>query len=120
MLTRIRARRAIVLACVAVLSLAAFTAVAVAAHSHSARKSVTLVQGQTKTVNVRYPFALKFAGAKYRCTAVVSGAARRKVRILSRGSAVGGTVCRVKAKNTSRISGLDGVAKLTVIATTIH
>jgi preprotein translocase subunit SecA len=121
MLSRtIKTRRVLALACVAVLSLAAFTAVAIAAHSHSARKSVPLLQGQTKTVSVRYPFALKFAGARYRCTAVASGAARRRVRILSRGSALGGTVCRVKAKNTSAVQGLDGTAKLTVIATTIH
>ena len=115
----IKTRRVLALACVAVLSLA-FSAVAIAAHSHSARKSVPLVQGQTKTVSVRYPFALKFRGARYRCTAVASGPARRRVRILSRGSAVGGSVCRVKAKNTSAVQGLDGTATLTVIATTIH
>lgn len=120
MLTRIRARRAIVLSCVAVLSLAAFGAVAFAKTTKSARKTVALEQRQIKTVSVRYPFALKYGGAKYSCAFRVSGPARHKVKILSHGSALGGTVCRVKAQNTSRVSGLDGTASLTVIATTTY
>jgi hypothetical protein len=76
------------------------------------------VQKQTKTINVGYPQALKHRGAKYSCTAKVSGPAKGKVKILSRGSALGGTVCRVKAQNTSKVSGLDGTASVTVTATT--
>ena len=116
----IKARRAIVLACVAVLSLAAFGAVAFAKTTRSARKSVILLQRQTKTVTVGYPFALKYKGAKYSCSYRVSGPARGKVKILSHGSVLGGSACRVKARNTSTVSGLDGTAKITVIATTTY
>ena len=77
-----------------------------------------MLQGQTKTINVAYPQALKHSGARYSCTASVSGPARSQVKILSRGSALGGSVCRVKARNNSRVSGLDGTAKITVKATT--
>jgi hypothetical protein len=123
MLTRsIKARRATaaVLACATALSLAAVAGVSSAKTTKSAHKTVTLLQGQTKTINVGYPQALKHAGAKYSCTAKVSGPAKRKVRILSRGSALGGSVCRVKAKNTSKVSGLDGTARITVTATTTY
>lgn len=91
---------------------------ALVATTKSAHKTVALLQGQTKTITVGYPNALKNKGATYSCTATVSGPARRMVKILSRGSALGGTVCRVKAKNTSRVSGLDGTARITVTATT--
>jgi hypothetical protein len=113
-----RRATAAVLACGTALSLVAVDGVALAKTTKSARKTVTLVQGQTKTINLGYPQALKHKGAKYSCTATVSGPARKKVKILSRGPALGGTVCRVKAKNTSTISGLDGTAKVTVTATT--
>jgi hypothetical protein len=117
----IRARRAAVaLVCGTALSVAAFGAVAAAKTTKSARKSVVLVQRQTKTINVGYPFALKYKGARYSCRVSVSGPARRKVTILSKGPAVGGTVCRVRARNNSRVSGLDGTAKVTVTATTTY
>ena len=91
---------------------------ALVANTKSAHKTVALLQGQTKTINVGYPNALRNKNARYSCTATVSGPARRSVKILSRGSALGGSVCRVKAKNTSRVSGLDGTARITVTATT--
>ena len=117
----IRARRAVVaLVCGTALSVAAFGAVAAASTTKSARKSVALLQRQTKTINVGYPFALKYRGARYSCKVGVSGPARRKVAILSKGPAVGGTVCRVRARNNSRVSGLDGTAKVTVTATTTY
>jgi hypothetical protein len=117
----IKARRvAVALVGAAVLSLVAFGALAAAKTTLSSRKSVTLLQRQTKTVNVRYPLALKYKGAHYTCTARVSGPAKNKVKILSHGSAVGGTVCRVVARNSSRVSGLDGIAKLTVTASTTY
>jgi hypothetical protein len=123
MLTRsIKARRAtaVVLACCTALSLGAVAAASSAKTTKSARKTVTLLQGRTKTINVGYPQALKHAGARYSCTAKVSGPAKSKVKILFRGSALGGSVCRVKAKNTSRVSGLDGIARITVRATTTY
>jgi hypothetical protein len=121
MLTRsIKARRAtaVALACCTALSLGVLAAAPSAKTTKSAHKTVVLLQGKTKTINVGYPQALKHAGAKYSCTAKVSGPAKSKVKILSRGSALGGTVCRVKAKNTSKVSGLDGTAKITVTART--
>lgn len=123
MLTRtIKARRgaAAVLACGTMLSLAAFAGASFAKTTRSAHKTVTLQQRQTKTIDVGYPQALKHAGAKYSCTAKVSGPAKKSVKILSRGSALGGSVCRVKAKNTSTVSGLDGIARVTVTARTTY
>ncbi len=111
---------AAVLACAAAPSLTAVAGAASAKTTKSAHKTVVLLQGQTKTITVAYPQALKYAHAKYSCTAKVSGPARKKVKILSRGSALGGSVCRVKAKNTSKVSGLDGTAKITVTAKTTH
>jgi hypothetical protein len=123
MLTRtikVRGATAAALACAAALSLAAFAGTSSAKVTKPAHKTVVLLQRQTKTINVRYPAALQHAGAKYSCTAKASGPARRSVKILSKGSALGGTVCRVKAKNTSTTSGLDGTAKITVTATTTY
>jgi hypothetical protein len=123
MLTRsIKARcaTAAVLACAAAVSLASVAGVSSAKTTKWAQKTVTLLQGQTRTINVGYPQALKHAGAKYACTAKVSGPAKSKVKILSRGSAQGGSVCRVKAKNTSKVASLDGIAKITVRARTTY
>jgi hypothetical protein len=72
----------------------------------------------TKTFQVRYPFALKFKGARYSCRATVSGLGKTYVKILSRGSAIGGTVCRVKARNNAMLPSLDTTANVRVIATT--
>jgi hypothetical protein len=85
--------------------------------SHS--KTVTLQGRTTKTVDVGYPNALKFRGAKYSCTWKVSGVDPRKVKILFHGSVKGGTVCRVKARNPARPS-IDASVKLKVTATTVH
>jgi hypothetical protein len=124
MLTRsIKARcaTAAVLVCATPLSLAAVAGASSGMKTtKSARKTVTLLQGQNKTIDVGYPQALKHAGAKYSCTDKVSGPAKSKVKILSRGSALGGSVCRVRAKNTSKVSGLDGTASITVAAKTTY
>jgi hypothetical protein len=81
-------------------------------------KAFVLPAHTTKTFQVRYPFALRFSGATYSCKAVVSGLGKRFVRILSRGSALGGTVCRVRARNNAALPSLDTTAKVRVIATT--
>ena len=123
MLTRsIKARcaAAAVLACAAALSLAAVAGGSSAKTTKSAHKTVTLLQGKTKTIDVGYPQALKHAGAKYACTDKVSGPAKSKVKTLSGGSALGGSVCRVEAKNASKVSGLDGTASITVTARTTY
>ncbi len=116
---RLKARLTVVaaLACVAALSLAA---VALAKTRTTHRKTVTLPAKNTKTIDARYPFALKFKNATYHCGFRVSGPGRSQVKILSHGSALGGSVCRVKAKNTSKVSGLDGIARITVRATTTY
>jgi hypothetical protein len=82
-------------------------------------KTFILPAQTTKTFQVGYPLALKFKGARYSCRATVSGLGKGYVKILSRGSALGGTVCRVKARNNAMLPSLDTTANLKVIATTI-
>jgi hypothetical protein len=81
-------------------------------------KTFILPAHTTKTFQVGYPLALKFKGARYSCRAAVSGLGKGYVKILSRGSALGGTVCRVKARNDAMLPSLDTTASLKVIATT--
>ena len=81
-------------------------------------KTFVLPAHTTKTFQVRYPFALRFSGATYSCRATVSGLGKRFVKILRRGSALGGTVCRVKARNNAALPSLDTTAKVKVTATT--
>ena len=115
---RIRGRLAAagVVACVAALSVA--PAALGAAGRESASKTITLNGKQTKTVTVGYPHALEFPGARYTCTWKIKGVDPGKIKILSHGSALGGTVCRVKAHNPAAPS-LDASVRFTVIATTI-
>ncbi len=86
----------------------------------SRSKTFVLPAGRTKSFDVRYPSALKYKRARYYCQAVVSGPGKRYVKILSRGSALGGTVCRVRARNTAKLPSLDTTAKIKVIAATVH
>jgi hypothetical protein len=81
-------------------------------------KTFILPAHTTKTFQVRYPFALEFKGARYSCRATVSGLGKTYVKILSRGSALGGSVCRVKARNNAMLPSLDTTGTLKVIATT--
>src|SRR5437660_8564138 len=83
-------------------------------------KTFTLHAHTTKTFQVGYPAALKFKGARYSCRVTVTGPGRKGVRILSRGSALGGTVCRVKARNTNKFEDPLDDAKLKVTATTVY
>ncbi len=126
MLTRsmkMRFATAAVLVCAMALGL---TAVAGASSTKTkkttktAHKTVMLLQGQTKTVDVPYPQALKHAGAKYSCTAKASGPAKGKVRILSRGSALGGSVCRVKARNRNKFEDPLDDARIKITTTTTY
>jgi hypothetical protein len=84
----------------------------------SISKTFILPAHATKTFQVRYPSALQFKGATYSCRATVSGLGKRYVKILSRGSALGGTVCRVKARNNAMLPSLDTTATVKVTATT--
>ena len=85
-------------------------------HHKSNHKSFVLPANTTKTFDVPYPFALKFRNATYSCTATVTGLGRRNVRILGRSSAMGGSVCRVRARNTATIPSIDTTAKVRVTA----
>jgi hypothetical protein len=86
----------------------------------SNRKTFILPASTTRTFNVGYPVALKYKNAKYSCTATVSGLGKKNVKILSRRSALGGTVCRVKARNTAKLPSLDTTANVRVTATTTY
>jgi uncharacterized protein YjbI with pentapeptide repeats len=86
----------------------------------SRSKTFVLPANSTKTFDVGYPSALKYRRARYFCDALVSGRGKRFVKILSRRSARGGTVCRVRARNTAKLPSLDTTAKVKVIATTVR
>jgi len=118
---RLRGRFAalVALACVVALTApAALLGTASAKTQKSNSKTFILPAHTTKTFQVEYPFALEFKGATYSCRATVSGLGKRFVKILSRGSALGGTVCRVKARNNAMLPSLDTTAKVRVTATT--
>jgi hypothetical protein len=106
------------LVCAAALTGPAALLDAAAKTPKSNSKTFILPAHTTKTFQVGYPFALKFKGAKYSCRATVSGLGKGYVKILSRGSAVGGTVCRVQARNNAMLPSLDTTANVKVIATT--
>jgi hypothetical protein len=118
---RLRGRFAAVVALVCAAALtgpAALLGVAAAKTPKSNSKTFILPAHTTKTFQVRYPSALKFGGATYSCRATVSGLGKRFVKILSRGSALGGSVCRVKARNNAQLPSLDTTANIKVTATT--
>ena len=117
---RLRGRFAAVVALVCAAALTAPAAVlgAAAKTPKSNSKTFILPAHTTKTFQVQYPFALEFKGAKYSCRATPSGLGKRFVKILSRGSALGGTVCRVKVRNNAMLPSLDTTAKVKVTATT--
>lgn len=119
-----RARRTAVaaLACATALTgtSAALAGTSAAKTRKSKSKTFTLPAKTTKTFSVGYPVALKYKNAKYSCTATVSGLGKKNVKILSRGSALGGSVCRVKARNSAKLPSIDTTAKVRVTATTTY
>jgi len=108
----------VALVCAAALTAPAALLGAAAKTQKSNSKTFILPAHTTKTFQVEYHFALEFKGATYSCRATVSGLGKRFVKILSRGSALGGTVCRVKARNNAMLPSLDTTAKVKVTATT--
>jgi hypothetical protein len=116
---RSKARFGLVAVLACAIALMSLGAVALAKTRHSASKTVSLPGQTTKTIDVRYPQALKFRNAKYSCTYKVTGVDPRKVKILFHGSARGGTVCRVKARNPARPS-IDATVRVKVTATTTY
>jgi hypothetical protein len=118
---RVKARFRVVAALACAIALMSVAAVALAKTRHSASKTVTLPAKTTKTIDVGYPQALKYKNAKYSCAVkVVNTVDPKKVKILSHGSAKGGTVCRVKARNTVQRPSIDATAHVKVTATTTY
>jgi hypothetical protein len=118
-----RARRGAVVAlgcAIALTASAAFAGAAAAKTRTSNSKTFLLPASVTKTFDVGYPFALKFKNAKYSCAAKVFGLGREHVKILSRGSAQGGTVCRVRVRNNAPIPSIDTTARVRVTAATTY
>lgn len=112
---------AAIAAITAVMGAALVGPAAVAAKTRlSKSKTVTVHSHTTKTINVGYPAALKYGGAKYSCTAKISGPGKSGARILRRGSALGGSVCRVTVRNSNKYEDpLDDI-KVKVTATTTY
>jgi type 1 fimbria pilin len=79
----------------------------------SRSKTITIDGDQTETINVVYPNALKREIIARECSWKIDAVNPGKVRILFHGTVLGGTVCRVKARNTSEPS-----VKIKVTATT--
>ncbi len=120
---RLRARvgAVAVLACTTALTGAPVALVSASARTRkTTARTFTLPGHTTRTFTVGYPVALKYKGARYSCTVRVSGLGRRYVRILSRGSALGGSVCRVRARNNAKLPSLDTTARLRVTTTTTY
>ncbi len=118
---RVRAHLATIVTTAVVLSAALALPAGVGAKTRlSKSKAFTLHSHTTKTFNVGYPAALKYSGAKYSCMATISGPGKSGAKILSKGSALGGSVCRVKARNNNKFEDpLDDV-KIKVTATTTY
>jgi hypothetical protein len=87
--------------------------------------ATTIAAGQTRTVTVIYPDALEYGNASYsgsvRVVALASGGRAPdlvKVRILTRGSALGGSEYQVRAHNTNARG--TAPVRLEVTATTVE
>jgi len=77
----------------------------------SSKKTFTLRRKATKTFQLAFPLALKYPGAKYTGSVKISGAG---VKVLKKGSALGGSVYRVKVRNTGKKT-----AKVTITTKTV-
>ena len=85
--------------------------------SSSKSKRFVLSAKTTKTFDVRYPSAFRSKRSRRFCQAIV-WPGWRLVKVLSRGSARGRTVCRVKARNTAKRRSRNTTAKILITATT--
>jgi hypothetical protein len=100
----------------------AYAAGSVTKHFYGSKK---IAAGETRTVTVSYPDALEYGNATYsgnvRVVAVV-GAGHApdlaKVRILSRGSVLGGSEYQVRARNTNALG--TAPVRLEVTVTTVE
>jgi hypothetical protein len=78
-------------------------------------RAVTIAAGATRTVSVPYPDALEYANATYSGSVRVTAGRRSQLEILSRGSALGGSLYRVRARNTG-----SATLRIEVVATTVE
>jgi hypothetical protein len=103
-------------------SASAFGAGSVTKHHYGSKK---IAAGQTRTVTVGYTDALEYGNATYsgsvRVVALAGGERApdiAKVRILSRGSVLGGSEYKVQARNTNARG--TAPVRLEVTATTVE
>jgi hypothetical protein len=114
-------RLATVAAIAAALALVLVGPAAVSAKTRLTKsRTFTLHAHSTATYNVGYPAALKYSGARYSCTVKVSGPGKSGVKILSKRSAEGGTVCRVKARNSNKFEDPLDDARIKITTTTTY
>jgi len=120
---------------VAVASIVAFAgawavcgvAAAATTHTQSASRTFTVRSQTTATLTFGFPFALKYANAKYTGRVrilpparVARGQTRPRlslVRVLSRGSAEGGSVYRVRVRDGNPASAAPVRVRLTTTTT---
>lgn len=114
----------IAVALAAVLSAAA-TAAGATQHRQSSTRTFSLSAGQTRTFDLIYPHALQFGNARYQCNARIllgiigqgqAPPSLGKVHVLERGSALGGSECRVRVRNDNAAG--TGPVRVRVTATT--
>jgi hypothetical protein len=123
-----RRTRAITLSLALLAAATATAAAATAAPSITKNEiaSVTIAPGATRTLSVPFPDALEYAGARYRGRhelapkpgALGSSPQLSKVAILESQAVEGGSLYRVRARNTNAAGSAP--VRLTVIATTIE
>jgi hypothetical protein len=118
---------ALALACVA-LAPSGTRALAAPPKTKTARNTCLIPAGTTRTCDLRYPDAKRFARARYAARARLLGPKvlrhgqrepdLRKVKFLFTGSAHGGTVFRVKLRNRNRAG--TAAPRVRLVATTTH
>jgi hypothetical protein len=120
--------RRILLTAVAVLALAPAAAYAASVIDKHQSATVTIPAGQTRTLAVPFPDALKYANASYRGTHIVTapaqpaGAGRppdlHRVRVLSSHSILGGSEFQVRVRNANPAG--TAAVRLRITATTVE
>ncbi|PZR69251.1 MAG: hypothetical protein DLM63_01865 [Solirubrobacterales bacterium] len=78
----------------------------------SSKRTFTIASKATKSFHLLYPNALQFAGATKSGRVKLSGSG---LKVLSKGSAEGGSVYRVKVRNNGK-----GTGRVTITATSFH
>lgn len=84
-----------------------------AAHVKHHTETVTLPAHATRTYRLVYPDALRYGDQRYSGTVRTLGRGTARVRVLSQGSALGGSELRVRVRNDNRFP-----VRLRITATT--